>query len=200
MSDGTREQGFNPGSFLTAEQWLQDAPPNVTAGWLFEHLLDRSPEIVFLAFTPIAIVPATSPVAGAILAVAALPMIFRHRHSYLPRWAARKIIPRAKIERVLQTLDKLLSRYETYALKHPHPPAGHHTVLVGTMVTILSATLLVPLPFSNVLPGITIGTVALASLEQDRALLILASALTILSLLSVSIEAFWTYHLATILA
>ena len=56
------------------------------ADWLVSHLTNRSPEVVFLILTPIAIVPATSPFAGALLLMAAIPMMsiaadFRHREA-----------------------------------------------------------------------------------------------------------------------
>jgi hypothetical protein len=149
-----------------------------------------------LAFTPLAIVPATSPFAGVLLLIIATPLALHRRDFILPRFlAARKIRP-AHIQRTLRALSGALKRYEAFALSHPHPPARHHTRLAGLLVMVLSVALLVPLPFSNILPGLTIGTVAVASLEQDKRLFALASVLTAISLLLVVLEAFSAYFAA----
>lgn len=87
-----------------------------------------------------------------------------HRRRFSPpRSRAFRTVPRAKIERAFRELIGVLKGYEAYASRHPHPPAAPHTRLVGFLIAILASTLLVPLPFSNILPGLAIGTVALAS-------------------------------------
>jgi hypothetical protein len=179
------------------EDMLHDAPPGrVKADWLVSHLFDRSPEILFLVFTPIAIVPATSTLAGALLLMAAMPMMFRRHAVSLPRNLAFRTVARAKVERAFHGLIAVLRGYEAYALRHPHPPAARHTRWVGFLVALLALTLLVPLPFSNILPGFAIGTVALASLEQDGKLMLMASALATISILAVAMEAFSAFHVA----
>ena len=179
------------------EAVLREAPKDgVTMEWLLAHLLTRSPEFLFLAITPVAILPATSPFAGALLLVAALPLVFHRRAFPLPEFLASRQIPVARLERAIRSVQKVLKRYESFALAHPHPPTRHRTRLAGLLVSALAAALLVPLPFSNVLPGFTIGTVALASLEEDGRLLAVASFLTVISLVAVSLEAFSAFHLA----
>lgn len=183
-----------------AGEMLRQAPADgVTAEWLLAHLFTRLPECLFLAFTPLAIVPATSPFAGVLLLIIATPLALHRRDFILPRFlAARKIRP-AHIQRTLGALSGALKRYEAFALSHPHPPARHHTRLAGLLVMVLSVALLVPLPFSNILPGLTIGTVAVASLEQDGRLFALASVLTAISLLLVVLEVFSAYFAAATL-
>ena len=176
---------------------LVEAPKDgVTMEWLLAHFLTRSPEFLFLAATPVAIVPATSPFAGALLLVAALPLVFHRRAFALPGFLAARRISPARLAGAVRTMQAILKRYEKFALAHPHPPARHRTRLAGLLVSALAAALLVPLPFSNVLPGFTIGTVALASLEEDGRLLLLALFLTAISLFTVSLEAFSAFHLA----
>ena len=185
------------GASARLEEVLQQVPPDrVSVDWILSHFFDRSPEFLFLVFTPVAIVPATSTLAGAVMLIAAVPMMFHHRGFALPRTLLARTIPRVKLERAVNSLLALLKRYEAYALAHPHPPARHHTRLAGFLVAALAASLLVPLPFSNILPGLTIGTVSLASLEQDGRLLLLASVLTTISLLAVTAEALSVFHLA----
>ncbi len=168
----------------------------VTVAWIREHLLLRSPEMLFLAFTPFAVLPATSPVAGILLLCTATPLIFRRRNIFVPLFAGQRRLSAARFEKASRLLLRILKRYEAYAMRRPHPPSRRHTRWTGLLIAVLGAALLVPLPFSNVLPGFTVGTVALASLEQDNRLLILASLMTVVSLLAVALEAMPVYHLA----
>jgi hypothetical protein len=94
----------------------------------------------------------------------------RRRSFYVPRFLASRRIAPPRFERALNTAMSLLKRYARYALAHPHPPARARNRLSGVLVLLLSAALMVPLPFSNVLPGVTVGVVALASLEGDNLL------------------------------
>lgn len=179
------------------ESVLREVPADgVTAAWIQEHFLVRSPEMLFLAFTPFAVIPATSPVAGILLMCTATPLIFRRRTILGPLFAGRGRLSAARFEKASRLLLLILKRYESYAMRRPHPPSHRHTRWTGLLIVVLGAALLVPLPFSNVLPGFTVGTVALASLEQDNRLLILASLLTGVSLLAVALEALPVYHLA----
>ena len=196
-SDGDRQQ-------IAASRWVEDvlrtAPSDgMTVEWLLAHLLDRSTELLFLILTPIAVVPATSTLAGAVLLIIAVPLAFHGRGLLPGRLSAWQGFPSVGIERGLKGLLPVLKCYEAYALRHPHRPARNHTKLVGVLVTMLSVILLIPLPLSNVVPGLTLGTIAIASLEQDDKLLLLASFLTGFSLLLVLLEVFWAYHLTAAL-
>jgi hypothetical protein len=127
------------------ENMLGDAPKkDATIEWLLAHFLDRSPEMLFLAFTPVAVVPATSTFAGALLFVAAVPLILDRRGFLVPTFLARQTIPVEKIEWSFKRLLAVLKFYETYALRRPQPLARHHTRLVGALVATLSAALLIP--------------------------------------------------------
>jgi hypothetical protein len=182
------------------ESLLGQVPPDgVTLAWIREHFLIRSPEMLFLAFTPFAVIPATSPVAGILLFCTAVPLIFHRRHIFVPLFAGKGRLSAARFEKASRLLLRILKRYEAYAMRRPHPPSHRHTRWTGLLIAVLGAALLVPLPFSNVLPGFTVGTVALASLEQDTRLLILASLMTGVSLLAVALEALPVYHLAALL-
>ena len=182
---------------LRIEAVLEEAPQDgLTIDWLLAHFYDRSPEFLFLVLTPMAVLPATSTLAGALLLVVAGPLVFHQRRVFVPGFLARKKLSRAKVERDFRGLSAVLRYYESYAAKRPHPPARHHTRLVGIMVMTLAVALLVPLPLSNIMPALAVGAVALASLEQDGKLLILASLLAIVSLALVFVEVFSAYHAA----
>lgn len=179
------------------EEVLHDASPDgPTVDWLVTHLFERSPEFLLLLFMPLAVVPGTSPIAGVVLIVVALPLMAHRRSFFVPRFLASRRIATVRLARALNRATSLLKRYERFALAHPHAPARAHNLLVGGMVLLLSAALFVPLPFTNVMPGLTIGIVGLASLEGDERLLWLAAALTAVSFLIILWAVFSAFHLA----
>lgn len=183
------------------EEILHDASPDgPTVDWLLTHLFERSPEFLLLLFTPLAVVPGTSPIVGAVLMVVALPLMAHHRSFFVPRFLASRRIATARLARALNRATSLLKRYERFALAHPHPPARSHNRLTGILVLLLSAALLVPLPFSNVMPGLTLGLLGLASLEGDGRLLWCAVALTVASFLIILWEVSSAMHVAGWLA
>ena len=76
---------------------------------------------------------------------------------------------------------------------HPrwHTPIGATKRLVGAIVLTLSATLvLIPVPLSNVAPALVIALIALAYLEEDGILLLIA-VLAAVILLVVAVGAAW---------
>src|SRR5215472_8248327 len=185
------QNGSAGAASLRFEAVLEEAPQDgMTIDWLLAHFFDRSPEFLFLVLTPLAVLPATSTLAGALLLVVAGPLVFHQRRVFVPGFLARKKLSRAKVERDFRGLSAVLRYYESYAARRPHPPARHHTRLVGIVVMTLAVALLVPLPLSNIMPALAVGAVALASLEQDGKLLILASLLAIVSLALVFVEVF----------
>jgi len=104
------------------EAVLGEAPKDgVTMDWLLAHLLTRSPEFLFLAVTPVAILPATSPFAGALLLVAALPLVFHRRAFALPGFLAARQIPAARLARAVRTMQVILKRYEASPSPIPIP-------------------------------------------------------------------------------
>jgi hypothetical protein len=71
--------------------------------------------------------------------------------------------------------EKLACRYDAAVAEAFRPFAK-------TVILLLSCTLLVPLPFSNVVPSLTIGFIAFATLEGDCILLPFSLAAGALSL------------------
>jgi hypothetical protein len=76
---------------------------------------------------------------------------------------------------------------------HPRWPTPFEATkrLVGAVVAVLSATLVLsPIPLSNVLPALVIALIALAYLEQDGLLLLIAL-LAAVSVLALAFLAIW---------
>ena len=177
---------------------LGSSPGGPTIDLLLRHLFERSPEFILLILSPVAILPATSVFAGAVLAFVAVPMIAHRRHVFIPRFLGSKKIAADRIERTLGKLSPVLRHYGIYARFHPNSPANSHTRWAGALVLVLALALLVPLPLSNILPGAAVGIVGLASLAGSIRYLLLASFLTAVSVLFVFLEALSAFHLAAL--
>jgi hypothetical protein len=68
--------------------------------------------------------------------------------------------------------------------------ADYMRPLAGAAVVLLSATMLVPLPFTNVIPSLAIGFIAFASIEADSLLFSAAIAAALVSL-AISAATIW---------
>jgi hypothetical protein len=85
---------------------------------------------------------------------------------------------------VLRYLEKVV---------HPrwHTPLEATKRLVGTIVVVLSATLVfIPIPLSNVVPALVIALISLAYLEEDGILLLIALLAAVI-VLAVATAAVW---------
>jgi hypothetical protein len=72
-----------------------------------------------------------------------------------------------------------------------HPPLEATKRLVGTIVVVLSATLVfIPIPLSNVVPALVIALISLAYLEEDGVLLSIALLAAVI-VLAVATAAVW---------
>jgi hypothetical protein len=82
-----------------------------------------------------------------------------------------------------------------------HTPFEATKRVVGFVVLLLGATLLVPVPLSNVMPFLAVMLIAFAYLEEDGVLLCIALAASLVLLLTTAV-AVWgmvraTLHLTT---
>ena len=157
-------------------------------------LLNRSPgaarEILMLLIALLAVIPGASVPAGLALVLLALPMLADRDVVWLPRVVAAHRISVPRLAHLIARVVPLL-RWQERML----PPRGRLAVglrpLVAILVVILSATLLVPLPFSNIPPALSIAMLAVSCLETSGVLLAI-SALSGLLSLAITSGAVWT--------
>ena len=154
----------------------------VTLGWIVEQLGERSFGIVMLLVALAGLVPGVSPVAGIVLALPAIQMIRAHHGPVLPRFVATRHLSRRRLQRLIERIVPILRRMEKFVHPRWATPFEATKRVVGFVILLLCPTLLVPLPFSHVIPALVIMLLAFAFLEEDGMLLCLALASAAISL------------------
>lgn len=158
-------------------QRLHDEVPanHFTLGWLMHSLRKRSFGIVMLLLALVAIAPGLSIVAGLLLMIPAFQMVAGKPAPVFPHRIAARSLPTRHLTAVVQRSLPVLRYLEKVVHPRWHTPLGATKRLVGTIVVVLSATLVfIPIPLSNVVPALVIALISLAYLEEDGVLLSIA--------------------------
>ena len=174
-------------------QRLHDEAPtdHFTLGWLMGSLHKRSFGIIMLLLAVVAIAPGASVVAGLLLMIPAFQMIAGRSAPVFPRRIAARPLPTRHLAALVQRAVPVLKYLEKVI--HPRWPTPFEATkrLVGTVVAILSATLVfIPIPLSNVLPALVIALISLAYLEEDGILLSIALLAAVI-VLTIVLAAVW---------
>jgi hypothetical protein len=158
-------------------QQLRDEAPKdyVTLGWLLGRLHKRSFGMVTLVLALLATVPGVSIVAGLLLVIPAFQMILGKPAPTFPRWVAARPLPTRYIAALLRRVIPVLGFVEQMIRPRWDTPFEATKRLVGVVVVILScAIVLAPIPLTSVVPALVIALIALAYLEEDGLLLLIA--------------------------
>jgi hypothetical protein len=165
-------------AFIPTSEILRDlferSPEDVTPSWLIENLRERSFGIVLMLLGLLGIVPGISGVVGILLLYPAWQLMRSRATPSLPRFIANRRLPGEKIMRLAQRIQWPLRKLER--IIRPRWP-GIFSIArraVGATIVLLAITLVWPFPFSNIAPAIATMLLALAYLEEDSALLIIA--------------------------
>lgn len=174
-------------------QKLHDEVPtdHFTLDWLMGSLRTRSYGIIMLLLALVAIAPGVSIVAGLLLMIPAFQMVAGKPSPIFPRCIAAHPLRTRHFAALVQRAVPVLGYVEK--IVHPRWPTPFEATkrLVGAVVAVLSATLVLsPIPLSNVLPALVIALIALAYLEQDGLLLLIAL-LAAVSVLALAFLAIW---------
>ena len=160
-----------PPASIVLERLLATLPQDrVSVGWLHEELREHSFEMLAFIMGLIGVLPGASVMIGFLMVVPAFGMMFSSGMA-LPSVVAARSISTRQASFVLGRAIPLLKSWET-AERAPHGEIWKFArPVVGLMLLLLGATLLVPVPLSNVLPALAIAGLALASFEGNLALL-----------------------------
>ena len=162
----------------------------VTLGWIVERLGERSFGIVMLLVALAGLVPGISTVAGVALVLPAIQMIRAHQGPVLPRFVATRRLSTRRLARLIGRIVPILRRMERFVHPRWATPFEATKRVVGFVILLLCPTLMVPLPFSHVIPALVIMLLAFAFLEEDGMLLCLALASAAISLV-ITAAAIW---------
>ena len=162
---------------------LAEAAPSdkVTLAWILDQLRERA----FGLFLLILALPCCIPFLYGVPQVVALPLMFiaaqvvlGRSAPWLPAKLAAREVSRESLEGLASRAGPWLRRIE--ALSRPRLVALTRAPLdrvVGVALVLFSASILVPLPATNTVPGFAVVVVAMGILQRDGILVIMGSIL-----------------------
>jgi hypothetical protein len=179
-----------PTSVILENLRLSVPDSDVTVTWLIDALGTRSFGLLLLIMAIVGLMPGASVFMGILIAIPALQMVIGRVAPVLPRFIARRRLSTPRLVRILARVIPVLARMERYVRPRWQARFKAAKRVVGFAILLLAATLVVPVPFSHVIPALVILLIAFAFLEEDGVLLILGLVAAVLSLL-VSAAAVW---------
>ncbi|WP_439140322.1 exopolysaccharide biosynthesis protein [Roseicyclus sp.] len=149
----------------------------VTLAWVLDHLHDRA----FGLFLLVLALPCCIPFLYGVPQIVALPLLFIAAQMVLGRsapWLPRKLgnrrVATASLAALARRADPWLKRIE--AVSRPRLAVLTRRPLdqlVGLALLAFSASILVPLPGTNTIPGVGVAIVAIGLLQRDGILVVL---------------------------
>lgn len=151
--------------------------PEIAVGDLIAYLRTRAYGVIFIILAAISLVPAMSLPGGALIAVFAVQMAAGVGTPRLPRRLAELRIPMSRLRWAIERLLPILAQME----RHVRPRWPWLTTRpaingVGLLMAVVSVTFALPLPLTQLAPGLAIILIAVAMLERDGRVLLLGMA------------------------
>ncbi len=160
---------------VVLEELLREAPADrVSLAWIVGELRERSFGVVMLLLALVGLVPGIASVAGLLLALPAFQMLRARAAPELPAFLGRRRVPTRRLAALIRRLVPALRWLERLVRPRWTLPFEATKRVVGLVILLLSATLLAPIPFSQVIPSLAIMLLAVAFLEEDGLLLCVA--------------------------
>ena len=157
--------------------------PRISVGYLLLALKDRALGALILVFAAINVMPTppgTSTVLGIPLIFLAAQLAMGREAPWLPRWISERSLDRLRFTAAIEGLAPWFARAERlFRPRLDLLAAGPAKQLLGVACLLLTAILILPIPFGNMLP-------ALAIMERDG-----AAALVGLAIAGVSVAVVW---------
>lgn len=158
-------------------------------GTLIDHLDSRAHGVLLLVLAlPMCIpnVPGISTIFGILMLAPALQLVMGSRRLWLPNRMRRWEVDGAPLRTTLRTAIRTLRRVE-YLIKPRWSVLTRFpaTILIGLQTLLMAVILILPIPFANWPPGMTVAITSLALLQRDGLLLLLSVPAAIASVASV---------------
>lgn len=141
--------------------------------------------------------PGMSGIIGAPVLLFGLQMLLGHRRPWLPGFLLRRSIPVATFKRLIDVTEPRLKKLESYCkprLTQLFSLFGDR--MVGLFAILVSLSVLIPFPFTNVPPSIALVIVSIAVMEEDGYFLIAGYLLGLIGLTYTATVLGASYHLA----
>ncbi len=165
-----------PPTSVVLQRLIEDANGDYfTLSWVLTRLRERGFGVIMLLLAIVAMGPAVSPIAGLLLAFPACQMIGNQAAPRFPRRIGERSLPTPYLKGFIRRAVPPLQYLERFIHPRWPTPVSATKRVVGFMIVVLDlAVVLIPIPFSNVLPAVVIANTALAYLEEDGILLSIA--------------------------
>jgi hypothetical protein len=160
-----------------------------SVGALIDQLDSRAHGVLLLVLAlPMCIpnVPGISTIFGVLMLAPALQLVMGSRRLWVPQRVRRWEIESAPLRRTLRTAIPTLRRVE-YLIKPRWSRLTRFpvTIMVGLQTLLMALILILPIPFANWPPGMTVAITSLALLQRDGVLMLLTIPAAIASVASV---------------
>lgn len=188
-NSGATIHGGRPASELLED--LIDTFPGetVSVGELIDRLDSRAHGMLLLVLAlPMCVpnVPGISTIFGVLMLAPALQMVFGSRRLAVPQRVRDWRVNGDALRRTFHLAIPSLKRVE-YLIKPRWSQLTRFpvTILVGLQTLLMALVLILPIPFANWPPGMTVAMTALALLQRDGLLMVLTIPAAIASVASV---------------
>lgn len=160
-----------------ADTGTQSLGPKAKLGDVIDSLDERAYGFLLLLLA----LPCCLPFIYVLPQIVALPMLalaaqlaVGRRHPWLPKALNERQFSISAFENVLTRSEKYVGWIEGVARPRWRPVTGHGGArLVGALLLIPTASILLPLPSTNTVPGIGVAIASIGLIERDGALVIL---------------------------
>jgi hypothetical protein len=177
-----------PTSQLLAELIAKAPAGPVDLEWLLTHLDRRSFGLLLLLLGMLVVVPGVATIATLALLFPAVQMILGRSAPSFPRFLAKRQFDFNRFKRFTVFVTPVLHAIERVSRPRWNARRDGTNRLVGLIIFLLALSAGWPLPFVNVIPGLVVVLIAIAYLQEDGLLLVVALAAALISLLGLG----WT--------
>jgi hypothetical protein len=188
-NSGAKIDGGRPASELL-EDLIETFPgETVSVGELIDRLDSRAHGMLLLVLAlPMCVpnVPGISTIFGVLMLAPALQMVFGSRRLMVPQRVREWRVSGEALRRTFRLAIPTLKRVE-YLIKPRWSRLTRFpaTILVGLQTLVMAFVLILPIPFANWPPGMTVAMTSLALLQRDGLLMLLTIPAAIASVASV---------------
>lgn len=167
-----------------------DADHTLPMGELLGGLGRRSFGVLLLVAIPTAFIPGVaSIISSPIIVLVGAQLLLGRRRPWLPRWLAVRGPQRATLIRFHERFSPWLARLERWVRPRLLHLLDHRAaqLLTGLLLVLLGILLALPIPLTNGIFGMMLLLYALALLERDGGLMLVAWATGIAALVGVAV-------------
>jgi len=188
-NSGAAIDGGRPASELLDDLIETFPGETVSVGELIDRLDSRAHGMLLLVLAlPMCVpnVPGISTIFGVLMLAPALQMVFGSRRLMVPNRVREWRVSGEALRRTFQMAIPTLKRVE-YLIKPRWSRLTRFpaTILVGLQTLLMAFVLILPIPFANWPPGMTVAMTSLALLQRDGLLMLITIPAAIASVASV---------------